>query len=435
MEWYVTLLMVFGTLFLLIMLGMPIAFALGLLSVAGLLIYVGPNSLNILGNIMYSYSINFAYIALPLFVLMAEVLGFTGAASDLFSFAEKMLGRLSGGLAIAAVIACAVFSAACGTSTGCAAAIGIVAIPELLKRGYSPSLTCGSIAAAGTLGILIPPSGIMIIYGIITEVSIGRMFIAGIIPGIMLALMMCIYIFFYMRGKMATLVATPVYSWKEKLVSIKGVWAFVIIIIAVMGSIYTGAATPTESAALGAMASILVGFAYGRMSWKNMLSTVVATVRVSTFIFFIIFGALAFGFLLSNQGVIRELSDWVVSLPLPPITFVITYQILILFLGCFIDPAGMMVITMPIAFPIAMKLGFNPVWFGILYTINAEVGNITPPMGLNLFVIKSVSPSEVTMVNIIRGVFPFICILILGLVILLIFPQVCLWLPSKMMGG
>lgn len=437
MEWYVTLVLMFGLLFLLIMLGLPIAFALGFLSVAGLWLLVGPNSLNILGNIVFHHSTNFLYIAMPLFILMAEVLGFTGAAADLFKFAENMLGRLPGGLAMAAVVCCAVFAAACGTSTGCAATIGIVAIPELLKRGYSKSLTGGTVAAGGTLGILIPPSGIMILYSILTEVSVGKMFIAGVFPGIMIALMMCIYIYFHFRfgRKRETVVAPSPLPWKTRLASVRGVWSFVLIIVAVLGSIYTGISTPTESAALGAVASLIVGLVYGRLNWKTFSHSLINTVRVSTFIFFIIFGAVAFGFLLSNLGVIKGLSDWVTSLPLPPITFVIIYQILILLLGCFIDPAGMMVISMPIAFPIALKLGFDPIWFGILFTINSEVGNITPPMGLNLFVIKSISPPEVTLQDIIRGVVPYIFILIAGIAIIMLFPQITLWLPGKMMGG
>lgn len=435
MEWYWMLTIAFGILFLLIVLGLPIAFSLGFLSVAGLYFFIGPNSLNILSNIMFGQSTNFLYIAVPLFILMAEVLGFSGAAADLFKFAENLLGRLPGGLAMAAVVCCAIFAAACGTSTGCAAVIGIVAVPELLKRGYNKSLVGGTVAAGGTLGILIPPSGIMILYSVITENSVGQMFMGGLFPGIMLATMMCIYIYFVMRNKMHTIDVPPALPWKERLASIKGVWAFVLIIGIVLGTIYTGVATPTESAALGAACSLIVGLIYRKLTWKKLADTLVNTVRVSTFIFFIIFGALAFGFLLSNLGVVTALSDWVIGLGLPNIVFIIAYMVLVLFLGCFIEPAGIMMITMPIAYPIAMKLGFDPIWFGILFTVNSEAGNITPPMGLNLFVIKSICPPEVSMQDIFKGVVPYLCILIIGMAIIIVFPQIALWLPSQMIGG
>lgn len=434
MEWYLTLALAFGLLFLLIVLGLPIAFSLGIMSVVGLFFFVGPESLNILANIMYGQSINFVYIAVPLFIFMAEVMGFSGAAADLFKFVENMMGRLPGGLAMAAVVCCGIFAAACGTSTGCAAAIGIIAIGELMKRRYPKGMASATVAAGGTLGILIPPSGIMILYCVITENSVGQMFIAGIIPGIMLISLMCIYIFFAMRNN-KDVDLPPSLPWKERLMSIKGIWAFLLIILVVLGTIYTGIATPTESAALGAFFSLLVGLIYRKLTWKKILDTLVGTVRVSAFIFFIIFGALAFGFLLSNLGVITALTDWVVGLGLPNIIFIIAFMILVLFLGCFMDPAGILMIIMPIAYPIAMKLGFDPIWFGILFVINSEAGNITPPMGLNLFVVKSVSPPEVTMQDIIKGIVPYICILIIGMAIIIAFPQIVLWLPSQMIGG
>lgn len=433
MEWYFAAVILFAGLGVFLALGVPVAFSLGLISFAGIYFFIGAKGLGQILILMVEFGTNPGFICLPLFVIMAELIALSGAAHDIFTAAQKWLNRLPGSLGISTTVASGVFGAACGTSSGGAAAMGLVTIPELLARGYSRSLTTGTVAAGGTLSILIPPSGIMIMYAIITENSIGRLFIAGIVPGIMMVALFSLYILIY--AKLKPEVAPPIgrVSWREKMASLRPIWAISAVIVIVFGSIYSGIGTINESAALGAFAALLISIQRG-VTWNLMKEMAIRVIRVSCFIFFIVFGAMTFGYLLAYLRIPLELSQMIVNAGISPIGFIVCIMVLYVILGCFLDPASILVLTIPVLYPIIEKLGFNPIWFGILATINMEMGNITPPVGLNLFVIKSIAPPEVKMSEIVRGSLPFVGILAVGLVLVMIFPQIALWLPESMLG-
>ena len=433
MEWYTTAVFLFIGLGFLLALGVPVAFSLGLISFGGIYFFIGPQGLGQILILMIDYGTNPGFICLPLFVIMAELIALCGAAGDIFNAVQKWLNRLPGSLAISTTVASGAFGAACGTSSGGAAAMGLVTIPELLSRGYSRSLTTGTVAAGGTLSILIPPSGIMILYCLITENSIGRLFIAGIIPGIMMVLLFSLYIMIYaiLRPEVAPPFG-PV-SWRERVDSLRPIWAISLVVFIVFGSIYSGVGTVNEAAALGAFAALIIAIQRG-ITWHRIKEMALRTTHVTCFIFFIIFGAMTFGYLLAYLRIPFELSQMIGGSGISPMGIIASIMILYIILGCFLDPASILVLTVPILYPIIEKLGFNPIWFGILATINMEMGNITPPVGLNLFVIKSISPAGITMTEIVRGSLPFVGILAVGLILVMAFPQIALWLPDTMMG-
>ena len=272
----------------------------------------------------------------------------------------------------------------------------------------------------------------MILYALITEQSIGALFIAGIMPGIMMVVIFSLYI--AIRAKLNPQIAPslPGVTWKERFASLRGVWAFLLVIVTVLGTIYAGVCTATEAAAVGAFASFIIALVYRRMNWAVLKEALFRTVRTSCFIFFIIFGAMTFAYLLCYLRIPMELSALVASTGLSPIQVLIMINVLFLILGMFLDPAGILVLTLPVLFPVVQALGFNPIWFGVIMTMNMEMANITPPVGLNLFVIKSISPEEVTLGEIIRGAAPFVGLLALGIALLVIFPSIALWLPGMM---
>lgn len=425
---------IFLALLILLATGLPIGFSLGFMGVIGLIIVGETQALSNVALTVVHYGTAWVLITLPLFILMSELLVFTEAGADAFEVAHKWLTRLPGGLAVASVAACGVFAAASGSSTGTAAAIGIVSVPEMLKRGYSKSLATGATAAGGTLGILIPPSSIMIIYAILTDQPIADLFIAGVMPGIMLVFLFAISIIVRVKLNPSLAPPMPGVSWRERFGSIYRIWAIVVIILFVMVGLYTGIATPTEIAAVGSLGALLVAIIRRKLTWQNLKGALLQTVRVSCFVYFIIFGAMIFGNFLSVQYIPQAISAAVTSLAVSPIVVLIIIQLLLIFLGMFLDPASMLVLTMPIIFPIITFFGFDPIWFGVVVTINMEMGNITPPVGLNLFVIKSIAPDEVTLGDVIRGIVPFFAMQVLGMALVIIFPQIALWLPSKMLG-
>lgn len=431
MEWYLTAILLFLALFILLALGVPVAFSLGLSGLAGIYFFIGPQALGQLTILIVEYGTNPGFIVLPLFVIMAELIALSGAADDMFSAAQKWLNRLPGSLAISTTVASGVFGAACGTSSGGAAAMGLVTIPELLRRGYSPRLATGTVAAGGTLSILIPPSGIMIMYAIITENSIGKLFIAGIIPGVLMIGLFSLYILIYAKIKPQVAPSVPEVLWQEKLLSLKPIWAITLVILIVFGSIYAGVGTIHEAAALGAFAALLISMKRG-LTWHKLKEVAVRTVTVSCFIFFIVFGAMTFGYLLAYLQIPLKLSEVIVGAGITPLAFIAAIMVLYLILGCFLDPASILVLTIPVLYPIVQKLGINPIWFGILTTINMEMANITPPVGLNLFVIKSISPPDITIGDIMIGSLPFVLLLAAGTVLIIAFPDIALWLPNYM---
>jgi C4-dicarboxylate transporter DctM subunit len=410
----------------------PVAVALGSIGVVGTVLFVSPDALPQLANIAFGQSSNFVLTVVPLFVLMGEALAATGIGNDLFRTAQMWLRRLPGALAVATVFACAVFAAVCGSSPVTAATIGSMAVPEMIKRGYDRSLALGTAAAGGTLGILIPPSVPMILYGVLTETSIGDLFIAGILPGIMMAVLFSATVILKVLWQPA--LAPPVVErtpWRTKWRSLGAIAPVLVLAVLVIGSIYAGAATPTEAGAVGAAGAILIAGAMGYLRRAVLQRMLDGTVRTTAMFLLLFVGGLFASFVLTRLGVPQGMSTWLTGLDVPPWLIIVMINLLLLVLGMFLDPTSILVIVVPIFFKAVVALGYHPVWFGVMVTIQIEIAAITPPVGFNLFVLKSAVPGA-ELHEVVRGSLIFVVPLALGIALLMLFPQIALWLPSLM---
>lgn len=420
-----------ASLLLLLAIGVPIAFSLSFVSMVGSYFLVGPHGLTSLASVAWSGLANFLLTPLPLFLLMGEFVTLGAIGKDLFDMAHKWLARLPGGLAVASIYACAVFGAMCGVSIGAIAAIGPAALGEMLKRGYDKRLALGAIASAGSLAMLIPPSAPFILYGIVSETSIGDLFIAGIFPGIVVATCLACYVVGRVLKNSTLAPPVPGFSWKERFVSLRLAWAPLLLILAVLGTIYSGIATPSESAAIGTLVAFLL--CIRRKFDLKEIGRIMKDVALTTgMICMILVGASTFGYLLNSQQIPQYISNLATSFPVSPWVILFSIQLILVILGCFLDVGSIIMITMPIFVPIIQLLGFNLVWFGVTVIINMEIAVVTPPVGLNLYVLKGVSPPDVTLSDVIFGVLPYIFVLIGALVTVMVFPQISLWLPSLM---
>lgn len=435
MEWWVLLSLIFAALLVLIIIGIPVAFSLGILSLALVLIFLGPNQLIVFSTTAFGQIDNFALVAIPLFIFMAEVILHAGVSTDAFDMLAKWTSRLPGGLAVAAQLTCTLFASVCGASTATAAAVGSIAVPEMTNRGYDKRLTCGSIAAGGALGALIPPSIYMIIYGTLVEESIGQLFMGGVIPGLMLSGMFIAFIVVRcaIRPDLAPLAQDV--TWADRWRSLYKVWAILFLAAAMLAAIYFGIATPSEIAGVGCFLALAIGFAYRRLTWEALKGAFLSTCRITCFIGWILVAATVFGYILSFLQLPQQLSEWLVAQSASPYLVILGINVLLIFLGCIMDPAGILLVTIPILVPVIKALGFDPVWFGVMFVVNMELAQITPPLGLNLFIIKSIAPPDVTLKDILIGAWPFMILDLIGLALVIIFPQIILWLPSTMLRG
>lgn len=420
----------------LLLCGVHVGVALGAVGVGGFVVLTNfAAGLGLLRTTPYSVASNFTFFAIPVFILMGQFANYGGLSEDIYTVVHKWLGRVRGGLAMATTASCAAFAAACGSSVATAATFTQVALPEMLKFGYDRRLAAGAIAASGTLGALIPPSGLMIIYGIITEQSIARLLIAGFIPGIVSALIYIAMISVWMvvRPEMAPVLAAAA-SWKEKIFSLYRVWGIAVLAIVVMGSIYTGAATPTEAGAFGAFGAFLLMVVKGQFSRSRLSGTLFDTATSTTMLFTIIIGAYLFSRFLAITNIGINLAELLLGSEMSPHLILWGFLLMYIFLGMFMDPAAMMAITLPIVFPIVEKLGFSGIWFGVLVIKTCEIGNITPPVGLNVYTVHASAQGKVRLEEIFQGILPFFVMDVLTLAILVAFPQISLWLPDSMLG-
>lgn len=423
-----------------IIIGTPVAFALGFTAIGLTLLFMDPSNLVQIGSVVYSQGTSVNQLVAPLFILMAEALAHGGIAKDIFIVINKWLRRLRGGLALSATFASTVFAALCGSSPATAAAIGRVSVKEMIDRGYSEEFATGVVAAGGTLGIMIPPSISLIIYGILTENSIAQLFMAGIIPGLLTSGLLCIYIFSIVRIKPSLIERTTFYKNEvqntpepvstNSLHDLKLIAPPLLLVLVVMGSLYTGFATPTEAAGFGSIGALILVLFLGRFNANFLTSVVGATARTSSMIIFMIFGGMALSYVVSYLGITQSIADLIIDSGLNKWVIVILIYFLWLVMGALMDPLSMVVLTIPFIYPTFLALGFDPLWLGIVSTLAVEIGMITPPVGLNLFVLKSIT--SVPMNKIMIGSLPFVLILILSLIIITIFPEIVLYLPSKM---
>jgi len=426
-------LILLGGVLLAILLGLPLAFSLG--GVAALLTMSlwGPNTLYNIVLKTYDGMANFVLIAIPLFIFMATVLQHSGIADRLYESIYRWAGPLPGGLAMGTVAICAIFAAMAGVTAAATVSMGKIALPSMLQRGYDKRLAVGAIAAGGALGILIPPSVTMVILGLFAEISVGALFLGGVFAGLLLAAIFIVYI--GLRCLRSPQLGPPVpldqrYTWAQKLAGLKGLILPIIMISLVLGSIFSGAATPTEGAAVGAIGSLLCAASLRRFNWDLVKLASRDSFRLSAMIMWIVFGAVCFTALYQATGagqVVRNLFD---AVPGGRWGVVIMMQIVWFVMGMFLDPNGIIMITAPLFFPLVREFGFSPVWFGVLFVVNMQMGFLTPPFGYNLFYMKSVVPPSITLADIYRSIVPFVVLQAIGLALCMVFPQIILWLPG-----
>jgi tripartite ATP-independent transporter DctM subunit len=434
-TWMLAAIVLIALLFLL-SLGIPIAFTLCGVATLGILFTWGPKGLLLLFNTAYGESTSFLLLAIPLFIFMANQLKFSGMGDDLYEMVYRWMGQISGGLAIGTVAICALFAAMAGISSVATISMGLIALPSMLKRGYHKDLAVGSIAAGGALGILIPPSIIMILYGAMAEVSVGKLFIGGILPGILMCVIFMTYIF--IRSVFQKSIAPPLqdrYTIKEKVVVLKGVILPVALILLVLGVIYFGVCTPTEASAVGAFGAMLCALCYGKLTWNNLKQSLWSTIKINAMVFWLIIGAMAFSQFMAYAEIQGLIHETILSLKVSPWLILICMQLIFFVLGMFLDPAGIIMLTTPIFVPIITDLGFDPLWFGILFVINMEMAYITPPFGFNLFIMKGIVPSNIDMTDIYRSIIPFVVLQAICLIFVMLFPQLATWLPGLMVTG
>jgi len=435
MDWWQVLVLMFLGLGVLMATGMPIAIAFGILNVALLYLLVGGvGALQAVALSSYGSIATFAFTALPMFILMGEVILHSGLANLAIVAIGKWLGRMPGRLAVLGVVAGTAFGAASGSSMATAATLGTVLIPEMRRHHYDKGLTVGCLATCGALDVLIPPSALAVIFGGISRLSVGDLLIGSLLPGLILAALLFGYIVILcaLKPHLAPVYEVERVFWAERLASLVHIAPLLVLIVLVLGSMFAGVATPTEAAALGAFGAFLLTACYRRLSREVIRRSLLSTVEVTGLALLIITSATAFAQVLAHSGAATGLSQFATGLAVSPWVVLIGMQIVILILGCFIEPVSIMLITIPIFFPVVRALGFDPVWFAIVCLVNIELGLITPPFGLDLFVIKGVCPPDITMGDIYRGVLPFVLINILALAIVMVFPPLATWLPSLM---
>lgn len=417
-------------------LGLEIALSLGLAGVIGLLWLKGfAVGLGVVGSVAWSNATSFSFVAVPLFVFMSAVLLHSGVGRGLYTAVARWVAFLPGGLAVASVFSCAIFAAVSGSSVATAATIGMIAIPEMERRGYARALICGSLAAGGTLGILIPPSIPMIIYGVMTETSIGHLYMAGLVPGVILALMFAVAIVGYAVARPA---AAPRHdddrgSLADKVRALVEVWPVAVLIVVVLGGMYVGLVTPTEAAALGATVSLVLAALAGSLTRAALTRAFEETVKTTSMVLLIIIFASIFSHVIALLGAPKALFTAVVGLGLPRWALFAAIFGFLLVIAYALEELSVMIIILPILFPLVTGLGFDPVWFGVIMIVWLEIGFITPPVGINLFVIQGLMPG-LTGRQITAGTTPFVALMVLLVVLLSAFPDLALWLPRRMIG-
>jgi tripartite ATP-independent transporter DctM subunit len=426
----------FVVLFLLMVLRVPIGISMGLVGVGGFAVVVGSMgpALNVLELTPIRAITNFEFGLVPLFILMGVVATESGMSTELFGACSKWLGRQRGGMALATVAACAGFAAICGSSVATAATMSNVALPEMRRLGYPDTLSTGVVAAGGTLGILIPPSVVLAIYGIIVEQDIAALFMAGLLPGILATLMYMMTVRVIGALNPAAVPIGEPSSWQERLDSLRGIWAVVLLFLFVIGGIYDGVFTPTEAAGMGAGGAIIIAVARRRLPWPLFVKCFAQTVRTTAAVFTILIGALLFGQFLAVTQAPQHITNFLVGLPIGKYGLLFLLLLVYLGLGCVLDAMAMVLLTVPIVFPVIVKLGFDPIWFGVIIVMAVELALITPPVGMNVFVIKGVI-KDTSLKTIFAGVTPFIFTDVVRLLLLVIFPGIVLFLPRLLGAG
>jgi tripartite ATP-independent transporter DctM subunit len=422
-----------GLLVFLLFLGMPIAFVMMFVGFLGISYLASMDAaFPVVAKTVYETAAHYPYTIIPLFILMGGFAGNAGITRELYQSFDKWFRRLPGGLGIATIAACACFAALSGSSVAAAAAMGTIAIPEMRRFHYAPKLATGIVAAGGTLSFLIPPSLGFVVYGMLTEQSIGKLLISGILPGVLLSLAFIAIIVAEVKMDPSLAPATPgKVSWMEKIKALGGVWETLFVFFMVMGSIYLGFINPTEAGAIGATVLFALAMIKRKVTVKNLTASLLEAVRISVLVLFLVAGANVFSYFLALSTIPTVVSAWMASLHISRYIILMIIIFIYLVLGCFLDAISMMVLTMPVIFPVIKALNFDPIWFGVICVIMMEAGLITPPVGLNVYTLAGVA-KDVPMAEIFKGAIPFLLAMLAVTVVITLFPQICLFLPSMM---
>lgn len=419
----------------LILVRTPLFLALGFAGILGLFLIRGGLGLQTLPLALTAQLANFTLVAVPLYILIGETLSVTGLGRDLFRTSYKWMSRLPGSLGVASVASCATFGAMSGVSLSGVAVVGRMAVPAMVEKGYKPAFATGSVVAPGALAMLIPPSLMFILYSAVTGTSVAALFAGGVVPGVLLALLMMGYIIVMATLRPENAPRTDErYTWGEKFASLVKVIPAILLILCILGAIYTGFATPTEAAAVGALAAFLIaGLVYRALTWANIWRILASTVQVSCSVLAIVASAFVFTKVLVLARVPSTVAEFVGGLDLPPFIIMAAIMIVLIILGALVDAASLLLVVTPVLVPVVIPLGYDPLWFGVLLVMNLELAVITPPVGLNLFAMKSVVP-DIPLSDIIRGVIPYIIIEFCLLMVMVVVPEIATWLPSLIVG-
>lgn len=420
------------SLFALLAMRMYIGMAMMVVGLIGTMFITGVEpAVDLLGLLPMNESKSYSLSVIPLFILMGQFAFVSGISTDIYKTVYHWMGHFRGGLSMATVLACAFFAAVSGSSLATGATMGMVAIPEMLKYKYDPRLATGCVAAGGTLGILIPPSIGFVIYGILTEQSIGKLLMAGLLPGVLLSSLFILAILFLCFIKPDMGPHGPAASWSVKIRSLSGTWGMLLLFAIVIGGIYTGIFTPTEAAGIGAFGALCIALIKRKLTLSSFTLCLSETGKMTAFIFLIIIGASVFSYFLALTGLPTTLSEFMTGLPLPRGLILFAIIIAYLLLGCVMEVYSIMILTLPIIFPIIQALEFDPIWFGVLMVIVLEIGLITPPIGLNVFILKGAAPG-IEVETIFKGIWPFLLAAVTAMLLIAMFPQIALFIPSHM---
>jgi C4-dicarboxylate transporter DctM subunit len=431
-EWYVSGPAIIAMLLVFVGLGVPVAFSMGLSGVVSVLLFLPPSRLHNLGNIFYDRGTEFTFVVVPMFILMAALIAQSGLAAASYTAAQRWLNRLPGSLAASSIAAATAFAAISGSSPATAATIGLVAVPEMLKRGYSARMATGAVAAGGTLGALIPPSVVMIIYGIVTETSIGKLFIAGIVPGLLLSGLLILYTVVWARLAPGHAPSLGRVSWRARWSSLKPLWGVIALFFAVMGSIYSGAATVEEAAAVGVAMAFIAAVMNREMTLARLVESLLQAARTSAMVMFLLGCGFFLSFLMASLNVPQGLAELALASGVNRWMLFLGFNVILLVLGFVMESISIMIIFMPLVFPLFVKMGFDPIWIGVVTTVNVEIGMITPPVGLNLFVLRSVLPADVSTRDVLMGGLIYTIPMLAGLGVVIAFPELSTWLLATM---
>ena len=419
-----------GLLLILLVIGLPVALALAIAGAVGLYLVGGAQLVvGILGTTPLASIQSYEFASIPMFILMANFIISSGVSDEMFKVAKTWMGRTPGGLAHATALTGAAFGAISGSSTAAAATLSATSIPGMLKQGYSPKLATGVAAISGTLAMLIPPSVAMVIYALLANMNVGKMLVAGIIPGILVTLTIMATVAFLVMRNPEHAPPGQSYTMREKIASLRHAWTFIVLFLMVTGAIYAGVATPTEASAFGAVGAFLLAV-MRRATTKEIVRALVVTAQASCMIGFIILGALIFGYFLTMTQVTQQLIQFLVGSGLPPLSIVLMILLLYLVLGCFMDLVAMLILTVPIVHPLIVQLGYDPIWFAVITIVMGEVGMVTPPLGMNVFVISKYT--QIPVAEVFRGSVPHVIAHLIAVAMLVLFPAIVLWLPATM---